>query len=140
MLKKHPDLKFVGAHLGSLEWSLDELAKRLDKFPNMSVDLTRMSNLKLHALNNRQKTCDFFIKYQNRLIYGTDKAINTTINSIEMKKSIHDGWVRDWQFYVSDEKIILAGFGELRGLKLPRQVVDKIYYKNAVTTLGLPER
>ena len=140
MLKKHPDLKFVGAHLGSLEWSLDELAKRLDKFPNMSVDLTRMSNLKLHALNNRQKTCDFFIKYQNRLIYGTDKAINTTINSIEMKKSIHDGWVRDWQFYVSDEKIILAGFGELRGLKLPRQVVDKIYYKNAVTTLGFPER
>ena len=56
MLEKHPDLKFVGAHLASLEWSLDELAKRLDKFPNMRVDLSRMSNLKLHTLKNRQKT------------------------------------------------------------------------------------
>ena len=80
MLKKHPDLIFVGAHLGSLEWSLDELAKRLDKFPNMRVDLTRMSNLKLHALNNRQKTREFFIKYQDKLIYGTDRAINASNN------------------------------------------------------------
>ena len=60
MLEKHPDLRFVGAHLASLEWSLDELAKRLDKFPNMSVDLSRMSNLKLHTLNNRKKIRDFF--------------------------------------------------------------------------------
>ena len=41
MLEKHPDLIFIGAHLGSIEWSLDELSKRLDKYPNMSVDLAR---------------------------------------------------------------------------------------------------
>jgi len=35
LLEKHPDLKFVGAHLGSLEWNVDELAKRLDRFPNI---------------------------------------------------------------------------------------------------------
>ncbi len=46
MLEKHPDLKFIGAHLGSLEWSADELAKRLDKFPNMVVDMAaRISHL-----------------------------------------------------------------------------------------------
>lgn len=140
LLKKHPDLIFVGAHLGSLEWSLDELAKRLDKFPNMRVDLTRMSNLKLHALNNRKKTRDFFMNYQDRLIYGTDRAINASKDSTDMKKNIHDGWVRDWKFYVLDEKIILPGFGELKGLKLPRNVIDKIYYKNAVMTLGFHEQ
>jgi predicted TIM-barrel fold metal-dependent hydrolase len=137
MLEKHPDLKFVGAHLGSLEWSLDELAKRLDKFPNMRVDLTRMSNLKLHALKDWQKTRDFFIKYQDRLIYGTDSGINASTNPTEMKKSVHDRWVGDWKFYVSDEKINLRGFGELKGLKLPREVVDKIYLTNALTILGL---
>jgi len=36
--QKHPDLKFIGCHLGSLEWNVDSLAKRLDKFPNMVVD------------------------------------------------------------------------------------------------------
>ena len=39
MLGKHPHLVFIGALLGSLEWSIDELAKRLDKFPNMHVNL-----------------------------------------------------------------------------------------------------
>jgi len=137
ILQKHPNLTFMGAHLGSLEWSLDELTKRLDKFPNMHVDLTRMSNLKLHTFNNRQKTREFFIKYQDRLIYGTDSQINASTNSAEFKKNIHDRWVREWKFYVTDDKISLEKFGELEGLKLPTEVVDKIYAKNALRILGL---
>ena len=137
MLEKHPNLTFMGAHLGSLEWSLDELAKRLDKFPNMHVDLTRMSNLKLHTFNNRQKTREFFIKYQDRLIYGTDSQINTTNNPDEFKKNIHDRWLLEWKFFVTDEKINLEKFGELEGLKLPIEVVDKIYSKNALRILRL---
>lgn len=137
MLEKHPDLIFMGAHLGSLEWSLDELTKRLDKFPNMYVDLTRLSNLKLHTFNNRKKTRAFFIKYQDRLIYGTDSSINSSTNPSEFKKNIHDRWVREWKFYVTDEKINLENFGELNGLKLPTDVVDKIYSKNAIRLLGL---
>lgn len=137
MLEKHPDLIFMAAHLASLEWSLDELAKRLDKFPNMYVDLSRMSNLKLHTFNNRQKTREFFIKYQDRLIYATDISVNASTNSAEFKKSIHDRWVREWKFYVTDEKISLKKYGELEGLKLPIDVVDKIYAKNALRILGL---
>jgi predicted TIM-barrel fold metal-dependent hydrolase len=137
MLEKHPNLTFMGAHLGSLEWSLDELAKRLDKFPNMYVDLTRMSNLKLHTFNDRPKTREFFLKYQDRLIYGTDSQINTSTNAAEFKKSVHDRWLREWKFYVTDEKINLEKFGELKGLKLPIEVVDKIYLQNALRILGL---
>jgi predicted TIM-barrel fold metal-dependent hydrolase len=131
MLKKHPYLRFVGAHLGSLEWSLDELAKRLDKYPNMSVDLSRMSNLQLHALNNWQKTHDFFVKYQDRLVYGTDRAVNATSNKEELEKDIHADWVSDWQFYVTNNTITLKGFGKLKGLKLPKAVINKIYFTNA---------
>lgn len=137
MLEKHPDLTFMGAHLGSLEWSLDELAKRLDRFPNMHVDLTRLSNLKLHTFNNRQKTRDFFIKYQDRLIYGTDNAINVTNDPVEFKKDIHDGWLNEWKFYATDEKINLEAYGAFDGLKLPKEVIDKIYLKNALRILGL---
>lgn len=39
MLEKHPDLRVIGAHLGSLEWNVDELARRLDEFPNLAVDM-----------------------------------------------------------------------------------------------------
>src|SRR5687768_12099323 len=40
ILAMHPLLPFTGAHLGSLEWSVDELAKRLDKYPNLAVDMS----------------------------------------------------------------------------------------------------
>lgn len=132
MLEKHPDLKFIGAHLGSLEWSTDELAERLDKFPNMAVDLARMSNLQLHAMADWQKTHDFFIKYQDRLIYATDRAVGATTNPTEMKKNVHDSRIRDWRFFTTDEEMSASGFeGVFRGLKLPREVIDKIYHKNA---------
>jgi predicted TIM-barrel fold metal-dependent hydrolase len=132
MLKKHPDLKFIGCHLGSLEWSLDKLAKRLDKYPNMAVDVSRMSNLQIHAMTNWQKTHDFFIKYQDRLLYGTDRSLDRTNNPASTKKGIHDSWIRQWRFFVTDEKFTAPEIGgEYKGLKLPAEVIDKIFLKNA---------
>jgi predicted TIM-barrel fold metal-dependent hydrolase len=140
MLEKHPDLKFIGAHLGSLEWSVEELAKRLDKFPNMAVDMAeRISHLQYQALTERQKVRDFFIKYQDRLIYGTDLrsgAMDIVNNGITtpgpMQQHAHEVWLRHWRFFTTDEKMRVPKVdGEFRGLKLPREVVDKIYRGNA---------
>ncbi|MDQ2658193.1 MAG: amidohydrolase [Bacteroidota bacterium] len=138
MLEKHPDLKFIGAHLGSLEWSLEELAKRLDKYPNMAVDLARMSDLNLHAMNNREATRNFFIQYQDRLLYATDVQVRETDNPEAMNESMHEARMRFWKFYTTDEEFTFQPTGgTYRGLKLPREVVDKIYRKNAETWLGV---
>lgn len=131
MLAKHPDLVFVGAHLGSIEWSLDELAKRLDKFPNMSVDLARMPDIYLHAKNNWQKTRDFFIKYQDRLLYATDVQVRATDDVTEMNNRTHDDRIFYWSFFVSDQQFNKEGIGNFKGLHLSRSVIDKIYYGNA---------
>jgi hypothetical protein len=133
MLEKHPDLQFVGAHLGSLEWNVDELAKRLDKFSNMAVDTaSRISHLQHQAKTNWQKVHDFCMKYQDRIIYGTDIIVHGTKDPLEMKKEAHDIRVRHWSFFTSDETMHVPKVeGEFKGLKLPREVVDKIYHKNA---------
>jgi predicted TIM-barrel fold metal-dependent hydrolase len=140
MLEKHPDLIFIGAHLGSLEWSVEELAKRLDKFPNMAVDMAeRISHLQYQALTERQKVRDFFIKYQDRLIYGTDlrcSAMDIVNNNItqpaDLQAHAHAVWLRHWRFFTTDDKMRVPKVdGEFQGLKLPREVVDKIYRKNA---------
>lgn len=136
MLAKYPSLRFTGAHLGSIEWDLDELSKRLDRFPNMWVDLSRMPYLQLHTLNDWQKTHDFFVKYQDRLVYATDRQVNATTDPIDLKKKTHEAWLKDWVFYTTDNDISLKGHGELKGLKLPREVIDKIYYKNAQNWLN----
>lgn len=136
MLEKHPDLLFIGAHLGSLEWNLDELAKRLDRFPNMAVDLARMANLQYHAMTDWKRTRDFFIRYQDRLLYATDRAVNPTDDAAEFQKQVHEARIRDWRFFTTDETMNSQGFdGSFKGLNLPRAVVDKIYRENAAKWL-----
>lgn len=133
MLKKHPNLRFVGAHLGSLEWNVDELAKRLDQFPNIAVDMAaRIPHLQVQSVKNWQKVHDFIIKYQNRLIYATDHGVDPKSNFIEVNKNVHYVRLSDWKFFVTDEEMTVPDFSEkFKGLKLPKEVVDKIYRTNA---------
>lgn len=133
ILVNHPELLFVGAHLGSLEWSVEELARRLDRFPNMAVDMAaRISSVQYLTRSDREEVRDFFIEYQDRLIYGSDRIVNEGGDPEEVKKNVHELWLRDWKFFCTDQKMTSGSFdGEFYGLKLPQEVIDKIYRKNA---------
>ena len=133
LLEKHPNLRFVGAHLASLEWSVDELARRLDKFPNMAVDMAeRISHLQYQVTKDHKKVYDFFIKYQDRVLYSTDIVIEENSDTTKVLKYAHDTWTSHWKFFTSDEIMEAPEVNEkFRALHLPREVVDKLYRKNA---------
>lgn len=133
MLERNPNLIFIGAHMGSLEWSVDELAKRLDKFPNMSVDLAaRIGQVFSQTIDDREKVREFFIKYQDRILYATDLADGGKEDAEMLKEEMHQTWMLDWQFFVTDDMMSSDRVNEkFQGLKLPREVVNKIYYDNA---------
>ena len=135
MLVKHPNLKFIGAHLGSLEWNIDKLANHFDQFPNVAVDMAaRIPHLQFQSIDNWEKVREFIIKYQDRLIYSTDISVQSTSKPDEVKKGAYEKWKSDWKFFVTDEEISVSAFeNKFKGLKLPRKVVDKIYKKNAET-------
>lgn len=137
-LDRHPDMRFVAAHLASLEWSVDELAKRFDKYPNMAADMAaRICHLQFQSQADREKVRNFFIKYQDRLIYGTDGGIGPDDDPEASKKSTHEKWLEDWKYFTTDEMMsVWEVNGEFQGLKLPKEVVDKIYYTNAVKWFG----
>jgi predicted TIM-barrel fold metal-dependent hydrolase len=126
----------MGAHLGSLEWSLDEMASHFDMFPNMSVDMAaRISHVENHARNDWQKVHDFFIKYQDRIIYGTDQGDwrGAEADPAIFKAGIHEVWMHDWAFMTTDSTMTAPEVnGSFKGLELPREVIEKIYYKNAL--------
>lgn len=134
LLEKHPKLKFIGAHLGSLEWSVNELAKRLDRFPGMAVDLSsRMCHLQHQSIEGWQKVYDFFIKYQDRILYGTDTQTEKSDDQEKLAEEVHELWVEDWQYLTTDDEMEVSKVnGKFKGLKLPKSVVDKIYYHNAI--------
>jgi hypothetical protein len=133
-LERHPDMRFVAAHLASLEWDVDELAKRFDKFPNMAADMAaRICHLQYQSQKDREKVRDFIIKYQDRLIYGTDGGMGPNDDPEEARRYTHEKWLEDWKYFVTDETMSVDEVsGEFQGLKLPKEVVDKIYYANAV--------
>jgi predicted TIM-barrel fold metal-dependent hydrolase len=134
LLAKNPDLKFIGCHLGSLEWDVDSLAKRLDKYPNMAVDMSaRICHLQYQSAQDRKRIRDFCIKYQDRLLYGTDTGDNGNADPERFRKNMHDTWMDDWKYFTSDEEMTSDKFrGKFTGLKLPKKVVDKIYSRNAI--------
>jgi hypothetical protein len=133
-IERHPDMRFVGAHLGSLEWDVDELAKRLDKFPNMAVDMAaRIPHLQHQTVLDREKVRRFFIKYQDRLTYGSDSGISDTTNVILQKKNLHNTWLNDWKYFVTDETMTASEVkGSFQGLKLPKKIIDKVFRVNAI--------
>lgn len=76
------------------------------------------------------------MKYQDRLLYATDRAVSPEKDSVEMKTLVHETRLRDWEFFTTENKMTSNGFdGEFKGLKLPRAVVDKLYFKNAAKWL-----
>lgn len=140
----HPGLQVMGAHLGSIEWSVEELAAFLDAYPNAVVDMAaRMSNLQYQSNHNREAVRDFLIKYQDRLLYATDltlsplsedaKAQNPPIDpGADFAASAEKVWRSDWTYLAtSDSQYVDTLRANTPGLALPRSVIRKIYYVNA---------
>jgi hypothetical protein len=132
MLEKNPKLVFIGCHLASLEWSVDVLAEWLDRFPNASVDMAaRMGDLFYQTRDDHKKVYDFFLKYQDRILYGTDIDESGGEDKESFHKRMNETWLRDWEYLVTDNKMTSRLIdGEFQGLKLPKEVVDKVYFEN----------
>ncbi|MCX2679243.1 amidohydrolase family protein [Galbibacter sp. EGI 63066] len=136
VLEKFSKLKYVGLHLFSMEWSIDEVAKRLDTYPNTMTDLAeRICHVQLQAKDAHQKVKDFFIKYQDRIIYGTDVIDDGSMTEEEVANKFERLWKNHWDFFATDKTLTAPEFkGSFQGLSLPEEVLKKIFYQNAVKT------
>jgi len=140
MLDRNPQIKFMGAHMASLEWSVDRLAAFLDRYPNTVVDLAaRMGQVEFQSNQDRDKVRRFFIRYQDRLLYGTDTAQNVDDKSLELRRETHANWLRDWRYLNTEQSFKVPELdAPVRGLGLPKDVVRKIYSANAERWYGNP--
>ena len=141
---KHPGLVVIGAHLGSLEHDVDEVAQRLDRYPHFQIevsartrDLTRQPSNKVRA---------FFVKYQDRILYGVDRswrpyrtpdAAPTDAERAKFAADLEAQYRRDWSYYAGTGPIEYGG-DTVEGLALPQAVLEKFYWKNAERIIGVP--
>ena len=151
LLEQYPKLNFVGAHLGSLEWNIDEVADRFEHYPHFSIDISgRMGHLHFQTLQNREKARCFFLRYQDRIMYGSDSffsiwGIRTKLSYYMahgrfiklMCHNLRRKWENDWCFFATNTMVGIEKINQpdapetMEGLHLPKHVMDKIFYKNA---------
>jgi predicted TIM-barrel fold metal-dependent hydrolase len=133
VLAAHPKLMFDAVHLASLEWDVDRVAAFLDRFPDASVDLAaRLVHLEYQAVKDPAKVRGFLIRYQDRILYGSDDAYGPKDNHPAAVAEVHSGWLDDWRFLTTQDRMKSTDFDQsFLGMHLPREVVDKIYRRNA---------
>jgi len=133
VLEKFPNLRVVGCHLGSLEFDVDELAKRFDKYPNFAVDMA--ARICHFQVQDREKVRNFIIKYQDRLLYGTDLSVGTSYVNFSLEKALQtmdETYRKDYRYFATGEEMDTWEVnGKFRGLALPGEVLKKIFYENA---------
>ena len=132
VLQRHPNLVIVAAHgawLVCQDAQLDFLRYLLATYPNFYVDLAATFQY-FHLVNN-ENLRDFIMQHSDRILYGTD------IGSIKDESEIPDyisRYSRTFQMLETDQ-IVEGGFfgmNPAKGLNLPKNVLEKIYYKNAI--------
>jgi len=118
---EHPKTTFVSLHMGWPE-NLDWVQSMLDKHPNVMVEFgAREAELGRQP----RRTRDLFIKYQDRVMFGTDNGVTeemyrNNFRFLETADEYFDYWGAPGQ-----------GRFEISGLALPDNVLEKIYHKNA---------
>jgi predicted TIM-barrel fold metal-dependent hydrolase len=129
VLADNPKLRMVGVHLGSMERDLDNIARHLDKYPNFAIDTAaRMEYLMLMP---PEKVSAFLIKYQDRVLYGTDLDLDADANVPDELTEWQSRYARDWKFLATGETLTVKG-KPVRGLNLPQPVLQKIFRSNAI--------
>jgi predicted TIM-barrel fold metal-dependent hydrolase len=135
ILERHPGLIVIGAHLGSLEHDTDEIAKRLDRYPNFHVDTAaRTTDLTRQAPD---KVRAFLIRYGDRVLYGLDQTRSPDPNRKDsageraaFAKELEDQYRRDFRYFAGEGEMEFRG-KTVRCLALPPEVVEKIFHGNA---------
>ena len=131
LLEENPNLRVVGAHLGSMEANFSQLAQHLDRYPNFAVDLA--ARMPYMMLQPRADIISFITKYQDRLIYATD---NEFFPKDDAQKTINvweEQYADDWRFLATNDTLVEQSSGrKVQGLALPQPVLRKLYHDNAV--------
>jgi predicted TIM-barrel fold metal-dependent hydrolase len=129
LLEMNPNLRVVGAHLGSMEDHLDELGVRLDKYPNFAVDTA--ARIRRLIFQPRESVRAFILKYQDRILYGTDLHVYAGDSDPNVSGLWERRYALDWRYLASDDTFEYEGH-TVEGLNLPQSVLKKIYHDNAI--------
>jgi predicted TIM-barrel fold metal-dependent hydrolase len=134
IVERHPNTRFIGAHVASSAEDLGRVGGWLDKYPNLYIDIAaRIAELGRQPYTARA----FFIKYQDRILFATDGP------RVAERLGYHWRFLEtmDEYFPYAENAFPPQGFWMIYGLGLPDDVLQKVYNKNTARLIaGVNER
>jgi hypothetical protein len=128
LIRQHPGTTFILPHFANYAENIGYVSDLLDTCPNVFIDFSA----RLDELGRQPYTArEFFIRHQDRIIFGTDMPANID-SSIEMYRTYFRFLeTYDESFYSPDYD---GTFERTRwpicGIGLPKEVLRKIYHEN----------
>lgn len=128
VIEKHPETIFIGAHMANNPEDLKQVGDWLERFPNLYVEpSSRIAELGRQPYTAR----DFFIKYQDRILFGTDGPWPETRLTYYWRFLE----TTDEYFPYSEKDPPPQGLWQIYGVDLPDSVLKKIYFENALRVI-----
>jgi predicted TIM-barrel fold metal-dependent hydrolase len=134
-IARNPRLTIVGMHLASLEYDVNEVAKRLDAYPNLYVETAaRINDL---AMQPSDRVRAFMIRYKDRIMWGTDFGEGSV-----SRAGLEASFAQHWRYYANADTVTLGNprswHRTVQGLGLPPDVLEQFAHRNAERVLKLP--
>ncbi len=130
LVKRHANTTFIGAHVGCYGENLGWVGQMLDACPNYYID----PSARLGELGRQPYTArNFFIRYQDRILYGSDMSPDLDAYRLSYRFFETD----DEYFNYNTSEVPGQGRWYVHGLYLPDDVLQKVYFKNAARILKL---
>ena len=137
VLERHPSLRAISVHFGSLPESLEKLEEIFQRFPNFYIDTASTKWIVRELGKDIEKSREFIIQHKKRIFFATDISVGWGDRPEDYMAT------RYWSqrlFWETDVKEVELPFSDednpnpptyINGLKLPPSVLECLYWKNA---------
>ncbi len=119
-LSKFPRLRVSFAHFFFMgEEGMERASGFLDKWPSVFFDITPGIEMYGSFTENPEGWREFFIKYQDRIVFGSDNGLDEELVYIDLTRSFLETFD---EIQCRDMKI--------KGIGLEPEILEKIYHRN----------
>jgi hypothetical protein len=147
---RHPRTRILGAHFGNAPEEPETVARMLAQYPNLYVE-TAARVPEIGRFDARRMR-EIFERFSDRILFGTDfqtgrsgsLALGSAGEGSDAEEDIPFFFAQQFRYFETEERGLrsptpIQGDWPIDGIGLPREVLERFYYRNAMALFGLPD-
>jgi predicted TIM-barrel fold metal-dependent hydrolase len=133
LIRQHPNTTFILPHFANYAENIGYVSDLLDENPNVYIDFSaRLDELGRQPYSTRE----FFIKHQDRIIFGADMPPNLDCSAEMYRTYFRFLETFDESFYSPDyDGTFDRSRWPICGIGLPKEILKKVYYENILKVI-----